>query len=171
MTDGFVNHQGGSLSVDVAFVMPVVLIVLMMMFELARMALVLIIGNLALDTALQDLRMDDTIDLTEAAVVAPALKEAVLIHGFGYLKDDDIEMEVKAYRDLATYGALMAGEEPDEDDEEQEGKASSYPLITVQMNITQAWATALPGLMGFSGDHTYRYFEVLGNLYQQAVTQ
>ena len=79
MTDGFVKHQGGSLSVDVAFVMPVVLIVLMMMFELARMALVLIIGNLALDTALQDLRMDDTIDLTEAAVLAPRPERS----GFG----------------------------------------------------------------------------------------
>lgn len=169
MKQGFAKHQEGSISVDVAYVMPVILIVIMMMFELARMALVLLIGNLALDTALQDLRVDDTLDLTEASVIAPVLKDAVLAHGFGYLADDEIEMEVTAYRDLATYGAVMAGEAPQE--EEDEVKDSSYPVITVQMIVSQGWITSLPQLLGFSENCTYRYFEVLGSLYQRAVEE
>lgn len=151
-------RQRGITTTETAFLLPVILIGLMMFFELARLALVVIIGNLALDSALQSLRQQSAIRLDNESSVAEHVEQRMIKAAYGYLDDSDLQVEVTTYSSLEAFGE---GERKGADDDD-----SDSPILSVQVQLTQDWMTALPVLLNLSESFTYTYRQVVGNLYE-----
>lgn len=163
------HAQQGSVAVETAFMVPVMLIGLMMLFEIARLGLIMIVGNLALETALAALRHDTALAFTDTGLVAERVKERMLIASYGYLTMDEVVVEVEAYKNLSTFGAALSSEASEEKGEATEGESSdnkTFPVLIVDVELTQQWITALPELLGFDAAYAHTYHQVLGNLYR-----
>lgn len=168
---GSSNRQQGVAAVETVLVMPVLLAGLMMLFETARLALVLIIGNLALESALDALRLDSDMLFSDTGTVAEKTKERMVSASYGYLTADQLEVRAVSYPSLAAFGnGLASGEnEASEDGEEDDSNAAKgYPILTVEVDLTQQWVTALPSLLGFEASFSHTYRHILGNLYRPA---
>jgi len=134
----------------------------MMLFEIARMALVVIVGTLAFESALQSLRVDPSIDLVkDDGTVAGEVRERMLDASYGYLQSAEIAVRVNSYADLATFGAALS----ESGDEETDGRRG-YPVLAVEVTLNQEWISALPALIGIGDAFTHVYRQLLGNLYQ-----
>lgn len=152
------HRQRGITTTETAFLLPVILIGLMMFFELARLALVVVIGNLALDSALQGLRQQTSQRLDNEAVVARTVEQRMIDAAYGYLTAGDLQVEVNTYSSLEAFGNGVKKGEDDDD--------SDSPILSVQVELTQSWITALPALLNLSDSFTYTYRQVLGNLFE-----
>lgn len=165
------HAQRGSVAVEAAFMVPVMLTGLMMLFEIARLGLVMIVGNLALETAMAALRQDTTLDFTDTGLVAERVKERMLAASHGYLTADEILVKVESYKNLSAFGAALSPENAEEgskNKQEEESRDSEvFPVLTVDVDLTQQWITALPELLGFDAAYAHTYHHVLGNLYRQ----
>lgn len=166
------HRQQGVAAVETVLVMPVLLAGVMMLFEVARLVLVLIIGNLALEAALDALRLDGELLFTDTGSVAEKTRGRMVSAAYGYLAADEIEVRVVSYPSLAAFGnGLASGEEEasGEDGEEDDSTAAKgYPILEVEVDLTQPWITALPALLGFDASFTHTYRQILGTLYRPA---
>jgi|AGTN01.3.fsa_nt_gi TadE-like protein. len=161
------RRQRGAAAVETALLLPVLLTGLMMLFEVARLALLLIVGNLALESALSGLRRDTDLRLTDDSAVADRVKERMLTASYGYLEADGIEVTVVSYADLASFGAALSGTEQDAAEDEEDGESGNgLPVLTVEVALAEEWITALPSLLGLDGTFSHTYRQVLGNLYR-----
>lgn len=162
------DRRNGTAAMETAFLLPVVLIGLMMLFEIARLALVLIVGNLALESSMQGLRRETTIALTDDGLVAERVKAGMVDASYGYLQASEITVRVTSYADLATFGSALAQNEAAQ--AEEDTTSAKYPVLSVEVILTQDWISALPALLGLADSFTYTYRHLLGNLYQPAAT-
>ncbi|MBX8528798.1 hypothetical protein K5D32_03970 [Pseudomonas cichorii] len=158
------HRQRGVTAVETALIMPVILIGLMMFFELARIALVVIIGNLALDSALGGLRREK-VDLMATEQLQPLITERILLASYGYLKANEIQVDATSYSALQVMGA----DDASTDEPSTELPDGSQPVIVVKVALQQAYITALPKLLALPDRFTYEYRQVLGNLYNTAL--
>lgn len=170
-TPGRRLRQQGSAAVETAFMVPVMLIGLMMLFEIARLGLVMVVGNLALESALAALRQDTTLAFTDTGLVAERVKERMLTASYGYLKTDEVVVAVEAYKNLSAFGSALSSEDgadetTDTEEDTQSSAADTFPVLTVDVELTQQWITALPELLGFDAAYAHTYHQVLGNLYR-----
>ncbi|KAF1070381.1 MAG: hypothetical protein GAK45_00796 [Pseudomonas citronellolis] len=153
------TRQRGVTAVETAFLMPVILIGLMMFFELARLALVVVIGNLALDSALQGLRSEASLSLSDESAVAQEVEQRMLDASYGFLEQNQLQVRVTSYSSLAAFGegvTLLADD-----------TSADSPVLSVEADLAQDWITALPRLLSLSSGFTYTYRQVIGNLYQR----
>lgn len=152
------QRQRGITTTETAFLLPVILTGLMMFFELARLALVVVIGNLALDSALQSLRIERTLRLDDESAVATLVEQRMIAAAYGYLDSGELQVEVNTYSSLEAFGEdTRRGEDDNESDS---------PILSVEVGLTQGWLTALPALLNLSDSFTYTYRQVVGNLFQ-----
>ncbi|MHC8285489.1 hypothetical protein ACYZUD_01330 [Pseudomonas sp. XS1P51] len=152
------RSQRGITTTETAFLLPVILIGLMMFFELARLALVVVIGNLALDSALQGLRQQSNLRLDNESGVAEHVEQRMIDAAYGYLDSADLQVEVTSYSSLEAFGGGTRKLEGDDD--------TDSPILSVQVQLTQNWMTALPTLLHLSDRFTYTYRQLVGNLYE-----
>ncbi|WP_207281847.1 TadE/TadG family type IV pilus assembly protein [Pseudomonas sp. FW300-N2F2] len=154
------RSQRGIAAVETAFMMPVILIGLMMFFELARVALVVVVGNLALESALASLRRDTRLDFTNAAVIQGLIQTRMVDASWGVLGAGELAVQVRAYANLQEFADIAHTNEDD----------NAAPVVTVEVNLTENYITALPALLSLPQTFNYQYRHVLGNL-PKATTQ
>lgn len=154
----WLRDERGITTTETAFLLPVILIGLMMFFELARLALIVVIGNLALDSALQSLRYDRQLRLDAESEVSDLVQSRMIKAAYGYLDSASLRVQVTTYSSLEAYGESNRRGEKDTDDDS--------PVLSVQVELTQGWITALPALLNLTDNFNYTYRQVVGNLFE-----
>jgi hypothetical protein len=153
-----VRSQAGVTAVETALILPVLLFIVMMLFELARVALVVAVSHLALEQALQELRQ------TPAFYATPNLEQTLTQrtahYAWGIIDASQISLQAQRFDSLLRFGGT-----PAEDDSEDD--AARRPIISVDVSIEQTFMTPLPALFGLGDQYAYRYHQVLGNLTHQ----
>lgn len=148
-------RQRGSLSVEAAYVLPVIIAAAMMFMELANIALAIDMGGTALERAIQQLRRDDGPALA-AAEMESALRQRMAAASHGYLSEDNIAtVSVERFSSLDEMGGGHA----------EEDRGDDMPVWRVTVDIRKDFITPLPRLLNLdSGAFRYRYQQVLGYL-------
>lgn len=151
------RSQQGVTAVETALILPVLLFGVMMLFELARISLMIGVGNLALERALQDFRQDRAFYTQTPEVLQEAIEQRLIESSYGFLNEDNFEVDVLAFDNLR----LFAGGEADE---EQDAVDRAPPVLSVTVDLAQQFMTPLPALFGLGDAFQYQYRQLLGSL-------
>lgn len=146
----------GVIATEVAFLCPVILIGVMMLFELVRVGLVVGVGSVALDKSVQSFRLDD-LKATSATQMADNLKSRMVDSSFGYLNDDDLTVSVLHFDNLSHLGGLTIATE-----EEEDATEGNLPVWSVTVQIKKSFLTPLPEVLSLGEAFRYQYKHVFG---------
>jgi len=153
----------GVIATEVAFLCPVILVGVMMLFELVRVGLVVGVGSVALDKSVQSFRLDD-LKASSTTQMADNLKSRIVDSSYGYLNDDDLTVSVLHFDNLSHLGGLTIATE-----EEQEESESNLPVWSVTVQIKKSFLTPLPEVLSLGEAFRYQYKHVFGTelMYEQ----
>lgn len=161
----------GVTAVETAFILPVLLFGLMMLFELAHMALVIGAGNLALEHAVQRLREMPDYYRLGAADLQQRLSERMQQRSFGLFERSELKIDVLPFDNLRRYGEsrLGASSGASEDDSDNAAETTldtvfSPPILSITVDLKQDYMTVFPALFGLGDGYQYQYRHLLGNL-------
>jgi len=153
----------GVIATEVAFLCPVILVGVMMLFELVRVGLVVGVGSVALDKSVQSFRLDD-LKASSTTQMADNLKSRIVDSSYGYLNDEDLTVSVLHFDNLSHLGGLAIA--TDEEEEEPEG---NLPVWSVTVQIRKSFLTPLPEVLSLGDAFRYQYKHVFGTelMYEQ----
>lgn len=146
----------GVIATEVAFLCPVILVGVMMLFELVRVGLVVGVGSVALDKSVQNFRLDD-LKASTTSEMANNLKSRIVDSSYGYLNDDDLTVSVLHFDNLSHLGGLTIATE-----EEQDEQANNLPVWSVTVQIKKSFLTPLPEVLSLGDAFRYQYKHVFG---------
>lgn len=146
--------ERGVIATELAFLAPVVLVGVMMLFELARIGLVIGVGSVALDNAVQSFRLDD-LNTTNANNMADSLRSRMVSAGYGYIDDSDLSVSVLHFDSLSELGGLTIS------DDQQNGQ-QSLPVWSVTVQIKKEFLSPLPEVLSLGNTFRYQYKHVFG---------
>ncbi|PWC18013.1 hypothetical protein DDT52_15200 [Brenneria roseae subsp. roseae] len=146
----------GVIATELAFLAPVVLVGVMMLFELARIGLVIAVGSAALDKAIQPFRLDD-LNASSASEMETHLKARMIDAAYGYLQEDDLTVSVLHFDGLSQLGGLEIVS-----DEDGSGASNTLPVWSVTVQIKKAFLTPLPEVLTLGDTFRYQYKHVFG---------
>ena len=158
------RKEDGVTAVETALILPVLLFGVMMIFELARIALMIGVGSLSLERALQDFRQDRAFYQQNPETLQEAIEQRVIDGSYGLLDQSELLVDLLAFDNLRQLG----GGEPDE---ELDDADASPPVLSVTMDMTQRFITPLPALFGLGDAFQYQYRQLLGNLTSERETE
>ncbi|SDI85326.1 TadE-like protein [Pseudomonas flavescens] len=158
------HHEDGVTAVETALILPVLFFGVMMIFELARIALMIGIGNLALERALQDFRQDRAFYQQNPEILQQAIEQRLVEGAYGLLDQSELAVELLAFDNLRQFGGGQEDAELDEAD-------ASPPVLSVTVDMTQRFITPLPALFGLGDAFQYQYRQLLGNLTSEPATE
>ncbi len=145
----------GVIATELAFLAPVVLVGVMMLFELARIGLVIGIGSVALDNAVQSFRLD-TLESESASDMADSLRSRMVKAGYGYISADDLSVSVLHFDSLSELGGLTVS------DDEQGENRQTLPVWSVTVQIKKEFLSPLPEVLSLGNTFRYQYKHVFG---------
>lgn len=151
------REQDGVTAVETALILPVLLFGVMMIFELARIALMIGVGSLALERSLQDFRQDRAFYQQSPETLQEAIETRLVEGSYGLLDQSDLQVELLAFDNLRQFGGGQPNAEPDDGD-------ASPQVLSVTVDMTQHFITPLPALFGLGDAFQYQYRQLLGNL-------
>ena len=161
----------GVTAVETAFILPVLLFGLMMLFELAHMALVIGAGNLALEHAVQRLRETPDYYRLSAEALQQRLAERMQERSFGLFEASELKLDVLPFDNLRRYGESRFGASDAGDDDDSDGSNEttldtvfSPPILSITVDLKQDYMTVFPALFGLGDGYQYQYRHLLGNL-------
>lgn len=161
-------------AVETAFVLPVLLFGLMMLFELAHIALVIGAGNLALEHAVQRFREQPNFYNLSAAAMEQQITRRMDERSFGLFKPSELKVDVLPFDSLKRFGEsqygnsesaeqALEGQDPAAADA-AEDPVTAPPILSVTVDLKQSFMTAMPALFGLGEGYQYQYRHLLGNL-------
>ncbi|RMX06854.1 hypothetical protein D8I35_10205 [Corticibacter populi] len=162
-------RQRGVLSVEAAYVLPVVIAAAMIFMELGNVGLTINMGASAFERAMQQFRQDGVLALQDGSADMEALlRERMASASHGYLAEDNIiTIDVQTYTNLDALGDGTASQE-DADGNTATGGDTDVPAWRVSVEIRKSFITPLPRLLGVDNNaFRYRYQQVLAYLPQQ----
>ncbi|ODC02255.1 hypothetical protein BFW38_00550 [Terasakiispira papahanaumokuakeensis] len=167
----FTRHQAGVTAVETALIFPILIFGIMMLFELARVGLMISIGGTALERSLQSFRYDIAFYEQGDSVLRDVIRTRMLDYGYGLLTDDALKIDVLSFDSLARMGSDdtepdASSDEASSDDEAEAGQRDPLlpPVLTVTADIKARFMTPLPELFGLGNTFQYQFRQVLGNL-------
>lgn len=157
------HGQDAVTATETAFILPVLLFAVMILFELARIAMVIGIGSLALEHAVQDFRAEAGFYLKSADALQTDIETRMLRYSYGFLDENNLEIDVLPFDNLHLFGqdrqSATAAEQ-----EQQAQSFKSPPILSITVDLSQTFITPLPGLFGLGSGFQYQYRHLLGNL-------
>lgn len=162
-TRRFLRGQRGSLSVEAAYVLPVVIAAAMMFMELANIGLTINMGASALERAVQQFRQDGAAGMQDGGAIESLVRTRMVAASHNYLDDENIAtVEVERFASLDAMGGGSAEEET------QAAALTNVPAWRIEVDVRKDFITPLPRLLGVdSGAFRYRYQQVLAYLPQR----
>lgn len=151
------REQSGVTAIETALILPVLLFGVMMLFELARIALMIAVGSLSLEHAVQDFRSNPTYYNQGAGQLQSDIETRMVDSSYGFLTEENFTVDVLAFDTLRQFG----GGAPDEAFDELD---KSPPILSITVDLTQQFITPLPALFGLGDAFQYQYRHLLGNL-------
>jgi hypothetical protein len=160
------KRQSGTLAVEAAFVLPVIITGAMMVMELAYVGFTVDIGSTALEHAVQQFRADASSSL-EAGRAEPLIRERMVAASHGYLNDGNIaSVNVESFASLDE----MGGGTPVT--QKSNSNVRAVPILRITVDIRKDFITPLPQLLSISnGAFRYRYQQLLGYLPTESSSQ
>lgn len=149
-----IRCQRGVIATELAYLAPVVMVGVMMLFELARIGLVIGVGSVALDKAVKSFRLDD-LNSTSATNMADALRARMVEAGYGYIAENDLSVNVLHFDNLSELGGLTMS---DDDRNIQQ----SLPVWSVTVQIKKEFLSPLPQVLSLGNTFRYQYKHVFG---------
>ncbi|MCI8211810.1 hypothetical protein AUC61_19950 [Pseudomonas sp. S25] len=149
------RDQSGVTAVETALILPVLLFGIMMLFELARIALMIGVGSLSLERAVQDFRTDTR--YYAQADLQGDITRRMIDSSYGFLTEENFTVDVLAFDNLRQFG----GAKPDP---EEDSVDNSPPILSISVDMSQEFMTPLPALFGLGNAFQYQYRHLLGNL-------
>ncbi len=146
----------GVISTELAFLAPVMLVGVMMLFELARIGLVIGIGSVALDKAVQSFRLDD-LNNDNVNDMTDQLRSRMVNAGYGYISEDDLSVSVLHFDNLSELGGLTIS-----DEEQGEKNVQTLPVWSVTVQIKKDFLSPLPEVLSLGNTFRYQYKHVFG---------
>lgn len=155
--------QRGALSVEAAYVLPVVIAAGMMFMELANIGLTINMGASAFERALQQFRSEGA-NALQAGGVEALVRQRMAAASHNYLAEDNIALvDIQSHASLDAMGQASSGASP--------GVAAGatakeiIPAWRISVDIRKDFITPLPRLLGVdSNAFHYRYQQVLAYL-------
>lgn len=162
---GAAGKRRGVVSVEAAFVFPVLIIAVMVVMELANIALTIDMGEVALQRAVQQFRRNGAPDDEGESTLRSAMAEA----SQGYLAQADIStVSIERFDSL---DAMGAGSEDEDEEDEGQGKSDFSqlpPAWRITVDIRKGFITPLPRMLVFvDNEFHYRFEQVLSYLPNQ----
>ncbi|WEK29044.1 MAG: TadE/TadG family type IV pilus assembly protein [Candidatus Pseudomonas phytovorans] len=166
------SRQDGVTAVETAFILPVLLFGLMMLFELAHMAMVIAAGNLALEHAVQRFRSTpDYFQLSPEALEAQVVQR-MSERSFNLFQADELKVDVLPFENLRSFGEsrygaseeTSSGEDAASQEQDTADRVFSPPILSVTVDLKQSYLTTFPALFGLGDGYQYQYRHLLGNL-------
>lgn len=163
----------GVAAVESAFILPVLLFGLMMLFELAHMALVIGAGNLALEHAVQRMREVPDYYRLGAGALQQRLGERMQERSFGLFEASEIKVDVLPFDNLRQYGETRGGGGDSSSQTGSDAQTGAQtpldtvfapPILSITVDLKQAYMTVFPALFGLGDGYQYQYRHLLGNL-------
>ncbi len=153
----------GSLAVEAAYVLPVVIAAAMMFMELANIGLTINVGASALERAVQQFRQDGVTALQSGQGMQALLRERMARAAHNYLDEADIAtIDIEPY---ATLDAMGGGNAAGTEGEGGMGANTGVPAWRISVDIRKDFITPLPRLLGMdSNAFRYRFQQVLAYL-------
>ncbi|TBV02667.1 TadE/TadG family type IV pilus assembly protein [Phytopseudomonas dryadis] len=158
------RRQDGVTAVETALILPVLLFGVMMIFELARIALMIGVGSLSLERALQDFRQDRAFYQQSPDTLQEAIETRLVEGSYGLLDESELQVDLLAFDNLRQFGGGEADAELDAAD-------ASPPVLSVTVDMSQRFITPLPALFGLGDAFQYQYRQLLGNLTSESETE
>jgi len=167
------HGEDGVTAVETAFILPVLLFGLMMLFELAHMALVIGAGNLALEHAVQRMREVPDYYSLGASDLQQRLSERMQQRSFGLFEAAELKVDVLPFDNLRQYGESRFGASAASGQggsDAQTGAATPLdtvfapPILSITVDLKQDYMTVFPALFGLGDGYQYQYRHLLGNL-------
>ncbi|MDR0276564.1 MAG: pilus assembly protein [Paucimonas sp.] len=163
--------EEGVTAVETAFILPVLLFGLMMLFELAHMALVIGAGNLALEHSVQRLREMPDYYRLGANALQQRLGERMQARSFGLFEASELKVDVLPFDNLRQFGETRGGASSAQNgSDDQTGEQTppdtvfSPPILSITVDLKQDYMTVFPALFGLGDGYQYQYRHLLGNL-------
>ncbi|MCK9812671.1 hypothetical protein M1B35_00540 [Pseudomonas sp. MAFF 302046] len=157
------RDQQAVTATETAFILPVLLFAVMILFELARIAMMIGIGSLALEHAVQDFRREKSFYQKSPDLLQADIETRMLEYSYGFLTEDNLEIDVLPFDNLHLFGQDRKEATPAEK-EQQAQSFKSPPILSVTVDLTQTFITPLPALFGLGNGFQYQYRHLLGNL-------
>lgn len=160
-----VRRQRGTLAVEAAFVLPVVIAGAMMFMELASIGLTIDIGNTALERTLQEFRPAGAAGIESDGMEA-RIRQQMAAASHGYLAESNIvEVSVERFSSLDAMGKGSNSEA----DTAQSSSQQQVPVWRITVDIRKDFITPIPRLLVMdNATFRYRYQQLLGYLPKDA---
>lgn len=153
------RNPRGVVAIEIAFLVPVVMIGVMMLFELARIGLIIAIGSAALDKAVETFHRDNQGN-DNAEQMSLLLKQRMVDAGYGYLTERDLTVNVLHFDNLNQIGGLT--DSSNDEAVEAEQNTTTLPVWSVTVQIEKAFITPLPEVLTLGDTFRYQYKHVFG---------
>ncbi|KZN12255.1 TadE/TadG family type IV pilus assembly protein [Marinomonas sp. TW1] len=150
----FIKSRNAVVSIEVALIFPVILFILMMFFELARIALVITLVDVSIEKSVQNFRADASFNTLSEDEIKQIVSDDIIKNSYGVILPDNIYIELQQFSNLNEFAELRASD----------NNYYSLPILNFSVYLNEEFITPLPNFFGLgdSFQHEYRY--VLGDL-------
>ena len=159
------RKQQGIVSLEAALIFPVLLFILVMFFELARIALVITIVNTSLERAVQNLRSEDDFYSLGEAQLNSLIVERVASYSYDLVDKTNLELELNTFATLGDFsGTTDSSGSRDANDDDDTPTYANAPILNITLTLNQDFITPLPQLFDLGSSYQHEFQQILGDL-------
>ncbi len=154
--------QQGIVSIETALIFPVLLFILVMFFELARIALVMTVVHTSLERAVQNLRQQDNFYAMGQSALSSLISQRVVDYSYDFISSDNVSVDMHVFSNLGVFsGTVSTGSDSDDEDTPE---YSESPILNLTLTLKQDFITPLPELFDLGSSYQHDFQQVLGDL-------
>ncbi len=141
--------QQGTVSIEAALILPVLLFILVMFFELSRTGFVIWVVNSSFESAVQKIHEQGNYNSMDQLALGSLIEQQVVDHSYSFISADNVKVDVHTFSHLGIYTGEVSG---------------NSPVIALTLTLTQRFITPLPELFDLGSLYQHEFQQVLGDL-------
>lgn len=145
----FLKKQQGTVSIETALILPVLLFILVMFFELVRTGFVIWGVNSSFENAVQKIHEQGSYNSMQQPALSSLIEQQVVDHSHSFISAENVKVDVHAFSHLGIYSGEVNG---------------NSPVIALTLTLTQRFITPLPELFDLGSLYQHEFQQVLGDL-------
>ncbi|MBJ7536138.1 pilus assembly protein [Marinomonas transparens] len=150
----FLKKKNAVVSIEVALSFPVLLFIIMMFFELARIALIVTVVDFSLEKSMQEFRSDMQYYAKGNGQMTRLLTERVIANSFDMLSSEKLDVDLQSFDNLDAF----SGEKNDSE------RYYKHPILSFNVLLKEDFITPLPSIFGLGESFQHEYKYILGDL-------
>lgn len=150
----FLKKDRAVVSIEVALILPVILFITMMFFELARIALIISIVGVSLERTTQEFRYNQDFIAIGEEGIKQTVSDRVVENSYGLIYSSNIKVDLQSFSDLNDFASV----------DMEIGSYRSLPILNFSVLLNDKFITPLPSFFGLGDSFQHEYRQVLGDL-------